>query len=704
MSNPLRTTEGQLQRALFEAALSQRCQHPNLVRALAHTVVRCPAAPQQQELGEEVMTSGGHFLTSGPVCGEAEQARRSFGELTRERLAQVAAAASRLADGHASRRRLLDWVEVDGDDSDVLARGGQLQDQQQQQQQQDQQQQQQHDQQQQQQDQQQQQQEVLQPGAWPGCVDGGRRSVTATRTATLDSIYSGAIYNSGQGRACGEEPHAFQLCADSRGGAHAPTEHHQHHHSHHSHHHHQLLAAAAPTSPTLSCKPHSQLQRQGSSDYCSSMAMARRPSSCPSWDPDGRALASSKCHSLDASSAAGSSWDAAPTLRRGLQRASIELGAAATGSFALAHAASATLPPLSTASFPASTTSRASRRAAEEQLSVVVVMELCDKGCLQVRCTPACLLVGPGAVPACPLAHLPARLPACLPACPPAWAMLCLTALCMLLRCQHAAPRQPNAPFLSNRSQDAIERGWLRATGPHLPAVLHTALEVARGLGALHAADVVHGDLSAYNVMLACEGCEALAGGRGFVAKVRGLQGAGQQQAAGLISSAMLRAACQRLPRRSAALSAVSSQHTCHATELTPPLPQLADFGLSQALGGRDSVEVEQYGIVTHMAPEVLASCLVSRAADSYSFGVLLWQMLTGCRPWQGMGVDAVREAVARQRRALEVPADAPPELAALCRECMAWEPAARPSMAQVEARLQQLLEHLSPESLLQDF
>ena len=82
-------------------------------------------------------------------------------------------------------------------------------------------------------------------------------------------------------------------------------------------------------------------------------------------------------------------------------------------------------------------------------------------------------------------------------------------------------PGSQTCRFSPTPLQDAIERGWLRAAGPHLPAVLHTALEVARGLGALHAAGVVHGDVSAYNVMLACEGCEALAGGRGFVAKVR---------------------------------------------------------------------------------------------------------------------------------------------------------------------------------------
>ncbi len=68
--------------------------------------------------------------------------------------------------------------------------------------------------------------------------------------------------------------------------------------------------------------------------------------------------------------------------------------------------------------------------------------------------------------------------------------------------------------------QDALDLGWLltqrsRALAqPHLPAVIvHTAAEVAAGLAALHAADVVHCDRSAYNVMLSSQGGSSTAGG-----------------------------------------------------------------------------------------------------------------------------------------------------------------------------------------------
>ena len=62
----------------------------------------------------------------------------------------------------------------------------------------------------------------------------------------------------------------------------------------------------------------------------------------------------------------------------------------------------------------------------------------------------------------------------------------------------------------------------VRVTRP--AAVLATALEIAQGLAYLHSHDVVHGDLSAVNVLLqSTPGGNDAAGdatGRGFVAKL----------------------------------------------------------------------------------------------------------------------------------------------------------------------------------------
>ena len=112
---------------------------------------------------------------------------------------------------------------------------------------------------------------------------------------------------------------------------------------------------------------------------------------------------------------------------------------------------------------------------------------------------------------------------------------------------------------------------------------------------------------------------------------------------------------------------------------------QIADFGLSRVMV-ETSISTGTYGTVTHMPPELLTSvrvkyahtchavhslpkltgwCLthllpgsrnsrtalkqagiyrfhplqgrLSKAADTYAFGVLLWEMYTGQRPWAGM-------------------------------------------------------------------
>lgn len=67
------------------------------------------------------------------------------------------------------------------------------------------------------------------------------------------------------------------------------------------------------------------------------------------------------------------------------------------------------------------------------------------------------------------------------------------------------------------------------------------------------------------------------------------------------------------------------------------PLPQVSDFGLARDLDILSKVETKTTGTVTHMAPEVLAKGVVSKAADCFSFGVLLWEMASGQRAWAGL-------------------------------------------------------------------
>ncbi len=62
----------------------------------------------------------------------------------------------------------------------------------------------------------------------------------------------------------------------------------------------------------------------------------------------------------------------------------------------------------------------------------------------------------------------------------------------------------------------------------------------------------------------------------------------------------------------------------------------MADFGLSRVLS-QEAISTGTFGTVTHMPPELLTTGRLSKKVDVYAFGVLLWEMCTGRRPWAGM-------------------------------------------------------------------
>jgi serine/threonine protein kinase len=63
---------------------------------------------------------------------------------------------------------------------------------------------------------------------------------------------------------------------------------------------------------------------------------------------------------------------------------------------------------------------------------------------------------------------------------------------------------------------------------------------------------------------------------------------------------------------------------------------QVADFGLSRVLS-QEAISTGTFGTATHMPPELLTTGRLSKSVDVYAFGVLLWEMCTGKRPWAGM-------------------------------------------------------------------
>lgn len=70
-------------------------------------------------------------------------------------------------------------------------------------------------------------------------------------------------------------------------------------------------------------------------------------------------------------------------------------------------------------------------------------------------------------------------------------------------------------------------------------------------------------------------------------------------------------------------------------------IPKLCDFGLSKLLSPSEVVD-EPYGTIGYMAPEVIAQRDYNFSSDAWSFGVLIFVLLSGALPFDGPDQDTV--------------------------------------------------------------
>ena len=74
----------------------------------------------------------------------------------------------------------------------------------------------------------------------------------------------------------------------------------------------------------------------------------------------------------------------------------------------------------------------------------------------------------------------------------------------------------------------------------------------------------------------------------------------------------------------------------------------LNDFGVARAAGGGPNA-AGPIGTMAYMAPEQISGLNVTAAADQYSLGILLWELLTGKRPFTGASA-GLQGATAHER------------------------------------------------------
>jgi len=117
----------------------------------------------------------------------------------------------------------------------------------------------------------------------------------------------------------------------------------------------------------------------------------------------------------------------------------------------------------------------------------------------------------------------------------------------------------------------------------------------------------------------------------------------------------------------------------------------LADFGIARIVDSAHETKTgDVLGTPAYFAPEQVAGETVGPSADVYALGVVLYECLTGRRPFEGTAVEV---AMARLARPPDIPADLPEEWRTLLTAMTMRDPAARPTSAQVAEGLRRLVD-----------
>ncbi|KAK1680830.1 hypothetical protein QYE76_041678 [Lolium multiflorum] len=122
------------------------------------------------------------------------------------------------------------------------------------------------------------------------------------------------------------------------------------------------------------------------------------------------------------------------------------------------------------------------------------------------------------------------------------------------------------------------------------------------------------------------------------------------------------------------------------------PICKVGDFGLSK-IKRNTLVSGGVRGTLPWMAPELLngGSNKVSEKVDVFSFGIVMWEILTGEEPYANMHYGAIIGGIVNNTLRPHVPASCDPEWRRLMEQCWAPDPAQRPAFTEIAGRLRSM-------------
>ncbi|XP_069500578.1 mitogen-activated protein kinase kinase kinase 10 [Ambystoma mexicanum] len=120
--------------------------------------------------------------------------------------------------------------------------------------------------------------------------------------------------------------------------------------------------------------------------------------------------------------------------------------------------------------------------------------------------------------------------------------------------------------------------------------------------------------------------------------------------------------------------------------DLSNKILKITDFGLAREW--HKTTKMSAAGTYAWMAPEVIRLSLFSKSSDVWSFGVLLWELLTGEVPYREIDAMAVAYGVAMNKLTLPIPSTCPEPFVRLLEECWNADAHSRPSFTSILEQL----------------
>ncbi|CAF1344530.1 unnamed protein product [Rotaria sordida] len=136
-------------------------------------------------------------------------------------------------------------------------------------------------------------------------------------------------------------------------------------------------------------------------------------------------------------------------------------------------------------------------------------------------------------------------------------------------------------------------------------------------------------------------------------------------------------------------LEAIENIH--NDNELLYKTLKITDFGLARTQIQSSSTATA--GTFPWMSPECIRNNEFSTKSDVWSFGVLLWECLTGEIPYKGFDQMQVAFGIATNKYSLPIPSTCPEEFSQLMKDCWQLLPQDRPTFNQLYEKIDKIIE-----------